>query len=102
MNKCVLSWGIAIFLVLGIALQSSWKAEPIDTSTWDVPQLINHLRTGGLSFEVVPAPGRQDRKLRLPHQAPRGHMARISGENAQPGDNRPVETSRLDRTAESS
>jgi len=61
MNRCVLSWSIAIFLVLGIALQSSWKAEAIDTSTWDLPQLINHLKAGGLSFDVVSA--RQDGKI---------------------------------------
>jgi|GEM_PF-3492946 len=53
MNKCVLSWAIALLLGLGIALQPSPNVEPIDIGAWDLPQFVNHLEVRGLGLKVV-------------------------------------------------
>jgi len=53
MNKCVLAWAGGLFLVLGIALQAPSKGQPVDISTWDVPQFVNHLKAGGVDLKVV-------------------------------------------------
>jgi hypothetical protein len=61
MHKCVLCWATALFLILGIILQSSSRAEPVDTSGWDLAQFIRFVHAGGLKVSVVPA--RQDGSL---------------------------------------